>query len=144
MPNFRWLLASITRLQRFLYLRTGGVIGASIFGVTMLLLTTVGRRSGRERTTPLLYIEDAEHLVVIGSNAGDERHPAWWLNLQAQPRARVQIRSRRFDVVARRADPAETARLWPRLVASYAYFDRYREKTRRDIPVILLERSPLA
>jgi deazaflavin-dependent oxidoreductase (nitroreductase family) len=144
MPNIRWLLALITRVQRFLYLRTGGVIGASIFGVTMLLLTTVGRRSGSERTTPLLYIEDGERLVVIGSNAGDHRHPAWWLNLQAQPRARVQIRKQRFDVVARRADPAETERLWPRLVAAYAYFDRYREKSRRDIPVILLERSPVA
>ena len=144
MPNIRWLLALITRVQRFLYLRTGGVIGARIFGVTMLLLTTVGRRSGAPRTTPLLYIEDGERLVVIGSNAGDDRHPAWWLNLQAQPRARVQIRKQRFDVVARRADPAETERLWPRLVAAYTHFDRYREKTQRDIPVILLERSPVA
>lgn len=144
MPNIRWLLALITRLQRFLYLRTGGAIGASIFGITMLLLTTVGRRSGTERTTPLLYIEDGDRLVVIGSNAGDEKDPAWWLNLQAQPRARVQVRKQRFDVVARRADPAETERLWPKLVAAYSYFDRYREKTRRDIPVILLERSPVA
>jgi deazaflavin-dependent oxidoreductase (nitroreductase family) len=144
MPNIRWLLALITRVQRFLYLRTGGAIGASIFGVTMLLLTTVGRRSGRERITPLLYIEDGERLVLIGSNAGDERHPAWWLNLQAQPRARVQIRKQRFDVVARRADPAETERLWPRLVVAYADFARYREQTRREIPVILLERSPVA
>jgi deazaflavin-dependent oxidoreductase (nitroreductase family) len=113
MPNIRWLLALITRVQRFLYLRTGGAIGASIFGVTMLLLTTVGRRSGRERITPLLYIEDAGRIVLIGSNAGDDRHPAWWLNLQAQPRARVQIRRQHLDVVARRADPVETARLWP-------------------------------
>ena len=144
MPNIRWLLALITRVQRFLYIRTGGAIGASIFGITMLLLTTVGRRSGIQRTTPLLYIEDGERIVVIGSNAGDERAPAWWLNLQAQPRARVQIRRERFDVVARRADPAETEQLWPRLVAAYSYFDRYRGKTRRDIPVILLERSPVA
>jgi len=144
MPNIRWLLAWITRVQRFLYIRTGGAIGASIFGITMLLLTTVGRRSGVERTTPLLYVEDGERLVVIGSNAGDERDPAWWLNLQANPRARVQVRRERFDVVARRADPAETERLWPRLVSAYSYFDRYRENTRRAIPVILLERRPVA
>jgi deazaflavin-dependent oxidoreductase (nitroreductase family) len=144
MPNIRWLLALITRVQRFLYIRTGGVIGASIFGVTMLLLTTVGRRSGAVRVTPLLYIEDGERLVVIGSNAGDDRNPAWWLNLQAQPRARVQVRTQHFDVVARRADPAETARLWPKLIAAYRYFDRYKDKTRRDIPVIVLERSPTA
>src|SRR5678815_1070302 len=66
-PNIRWLLALITRLQRWLYLRTNGAIGASIFGVTMLLLTTVGRKSGRERQIPLLYIEDGERLVLIAS-----------------------------------------------------------------------------
>lgn len=144
MPNIRWLLALITRVQRFLYIRTGGAIGASIFGVTMLLLTTVGRRTGATRVTPLLYIQDGDRLVVIGSNAGDDRHPAWWLNLQAQPRARVQVRKQHFEVVARRADRAETERLWPRLVAAYGYFDRYKEKTNRDIPVIVLERSPVA
>jgi deazaflavin-dependent oxidoreductase (nitroreductase family) len=144
MPNIRWLLALITRVQRFLYLRTGGAIGASIGGITMLLLTTIGRRTGAQRITPLLYIEDGDRLVVIGSNAGDTRDPAWWLNLQANPRARVQIRRQRFDVVARRADPAETERLWAKLVASYAYFDRYKETAKRDIPVILLERRPVA
>jgi deazaflavin-dependent oxidoreductase (nitroreductase family) len=144
MPNIRWLLALITRVQRWLYLRTGGAIGASIFGVTMLLLTTVGRRSGRERVIPLLYIEDGERLVIVGSNAGDTRDPAWWLNLKAQPRARVQVRRERFDVIARPADPAERARLWPRLVAAYRYYERYTARAQREIPVIVLERAPAA
>jgi deazaflavin-dependent oxidoreductase (nitroreductase family) len=139
MPNIRWLLALITRVQRWLYLRTRGAIGASIFGITMLLLTTVGRRSGRSRTTPLLYVKDGERFVIVASNAGDDRDPAWWLNLQANPRARVQVRGECFDVVARRADPAEAQRLWARLVESYGYYDRYRERTRREIPVVILE-----
>ena len=142
MPNIRWLLALITRVQRWLYLRTGGAIGASFFGITVLLLTTVGRRSGRERVVPLLYIEDAGHLVVVGSNAGDDRHPAWWLNLQANPRARVQVRRERFEVIAHTADPAERARLWPQLVAAYRDYARYARGTPREIPVVVLERVP--
>jgi deazaflavin-dependent oxidoreductase (nitroreductase family) len=144
MPNIRWLLALITRFQRWLYLRTNGVIGASIFGITMLLLTTVGRKSGREIQIPLLYIEDGERLILIASNAGDARHPSWWHNLQANPRARVQVGRDRFDVVAHTADPAERARLWPRLLATFRDFARYERKTAasREIPVVVLERAP--
>jgi deazaflavin-dependent oxidoreductase (nitroreductase family) len=141
-PNIRWLLALITRIQRWLYLRSDGAIGGSMLGITVLLLTTVGRRSGKERVIPLLYIEDGERLVVVGSNAGDARHPAWWLNLQANPRAHVQVRGAHFDVIARAADPAERARLWPRLLAAYRDYARYERNTKREIPVVLLERAP--
>lgn len=144
MPNIRWLLSLITRLQRWVYLRTGGAIGASFFGVSMLLLTTLGRRTGRARVIPLLYVEDAGRLVIVASNAGDDRHPAWWLNLQANPRARVQVRRERFEVIAREADAAERARLWPKLVAAYGYYDRYTRRTRREIPVVVLERAAAA
>jgi deazaflavin-dependent oxidoreductase (nitroreductase family) len=144
MPNIRWLLALITRVQRWLYLRTGGAIGHSIFGITMLLLTTVGRRTGEPRTLPLLYIEDGARLVIVASNAGDDRHPAWWLNLVANPRARVQVGRELYDVVARPADAAERERLWPRLVAAYKYYDDYTQRTRREIPIVLLERAPAA
>ena len=144
MPNIRWLLALITRFQRWLYLRTDGAIGASISGITMLLLTTVGRRSGREIQIPLLYIEDGDRLVLVASNAGDARNPSWWHNLQANPRARVQVRGERFDVIAHTADPAERARLWPRLLATYRDFARYERNTARarEIPVVVLERAP--
>jgi deazaflavin-dependent oxidoreductase (nitroreductase family) len=142
MPNIRWLLALITRLQRWLYLRTGGAIGASFFGITVLLLTTVGRRSGEPRVVPLLFIEDEGRLVVVASNAGDDRHPAWWLNLEANPKARVQVRRECFDVIAHTAGAEERARLWPRLVAAYSDYARYARNARREIPVVVLERAP--
>lgn len=144
MPNIRWLLALITRFQRWLYLRTNGAIGASIFGITMLLLTTVGRKSGRPIQIPLLYIWDGERLILVASNAGDARHPSWWHNLQANPRARVQVGGERFDVIAHTADASERARLWPRLLATYRDFARYERNTAesREIPVVVLERAP--
>jgi deazaflavin-dependent oxidoreductase (nitroreductase family) len=142
MPNIRWLLALITRLQRFLYLKTGGALGASMLGKKILLLTNVGRRTGHQRITPLLYVEDGDRWVVVASNAGDDRHPAWWLNLQANPRARVQIRDEHHDVVARRAESDEEDRLWPRLTESYGPYRQYRKRTSRDIPIVILERAP--
>jgi deazaflavin-dependent oxidoreductase (nitroreductase family) len=139
MPNIRWLLALITRFQRWAYLRTDGAIGASIFGITMLLLFNKGRRSGREHIIPLLYIEDAGRYVIIASNAGDLRNPGWWHNLQANPRARIQVGRNRIDVVARAAQGEERARLWKRLTASYRYFDDYARRSQREIPVVVLE-----
>ncbi len=144
MPNIRWLLALVTRIQRFLYLRTDGVIGASIFGTSILLLTNAGRRTGHRRITPLLYVEDGDHWVVVASNAGDDCHPAWWLNLEAHPRARVQIRGDHHDVVARRAEPDEEERLWGVLTDAYASYSRYRMRTQRRIPIVILERVPAA
>lgn len=140
MPNIRWLLALVTRLQRFLYLKTDGAIGASIGGMQILLLTSVGRRTGHQRITPLLFIEDGDTFVVVASNAGDDRHPGWWLNLQTTPQARVQVRGDHHEVVARRADPNEAERLWPALVEAYRPYEDYRRRTDRDIPIVLLER----
>jgi deazaflavin-dependent oxidoreductase (nitroreductase family) len=141
MPNIRWLLALVTRLQRFLYLKTDGAIGASLGGMRILLLTSVGRRSGHQRIAPLLFIRDEDRFVVVASNAGDDRDPGWWRNLEANPNARVQIRGEHYDVVARRADAEEAERLWPRLVQAYRPYEDYRRRTRREIPIVLLERS---
>ncbi len=142
MPNIRWLLALVTRLQRFLYLKTGGALGASIWGTTILLLTSVGRRTGHQRITPLLYVKSDDHWIVVASNAGDDRHPAWWLNLEANPHARVQIRGEQHRVVARKADPAEAERLWPVLIDAYGPHQQYRQRTERQIPIVVLERAP--
>jgi deazaflavin-dependent oxidoreductase (nitroreductase family) len=142
MPNIRWLLALITRLQRWLYLTTNGRIGQSFFGIEILLLTTTGRRSGRPRIVPLLYVRDGAAWVVTASNMGDGRDPAWWLNLEADPRARIQVRGEHHDVVARRATPEEEERLWPVLTSSYRYYSDYRRNAGREIPVVLLERAP--
>ncbi len=141
MPNIRWLLGLITRVQRWLYVQTDGRIGASFFGMQMLLLTTVGRRSGIRRTVPLLYVTDAERFIVVGSNAGDDRAPAWWLNLQRHPHARIQVGADHYAVKAREAEAEETQRMWGLLTDSYHYYEDYRRRTAREIPIVVLERE---
>ena len=113
MPNIRWLLALITRLHRFVYRVSGGRVGARLAGSRMLLLEHVGRRTGEPRSTPLLYIDDGPRLVVVASNAGDERPPAWWLNLQHKSVAAVLVGREHYRVLAREADASEQERLWP-------------------------------
>ena len=107
--------------------------------VPTLLLTTVGRQTGRGRQTPLYYLEDGENLVVVASNAGSERDPAWWRNLQATPEAEAWLGPVRRAVRARRATPEEVERLWPRLVGMYAGYEGYRRSVEREIPVVILE-----
>jgi len=139
MPNIRWLIALITALHRFVYQRSGGWVGGRLPGQRFLLLTTTGRRTGRERTMPLLYVPDGDRFVVVGSNGGDDRPPAWWLNLQAQPSAKVQVGRRRHRVTARRARGIELDELWKRLEQSYRYYADYRRRTSREIPIVVLE-----
>ena len=142
MPNIRWLLALITVVHRALYRLTGGRIGAHAGRANMLLLTTLGRRSGKQRVTPLLYVDDGERFVVVASNAGDDRHPAWLLNLRKHPEAEIQVGTRQLRVQAREASDAECERLWPKLLGSYKYFRDYRTRTQRHIPVVVLEPAP--
>lgn len=139
MPNIRWLLALVTAVHRTLYRVTNGRIGARTGKVDVLLLETVGRRTGRRRSTPLLYVRDGANWVVVASNAGDDREPAWWLNLKTRPDARIQVRDQHHAIRARRATGDEGERLWPRLVAAYQGYDAYRERTRREIPIVVLE-----
>jgi deazaflavin-dependent oxidoreductase (nitroreductase family) len=138
-PNIRWLIALITALHRFVYRKSGGWIGGRLPGQRFLLLTTIGRRTGRERTLPLLYVPDGERFVVVGSNGGDDRPPAWWQNLQAQPSAEVQVDRRRHRVTARQARGSELDRLWRQLEQSYRHYADYRRRTSREIPVVVLE-----
>jgi deazaflavin-dependent oxidoreductase (nitroreductase family) len=140
-PNIRWLIKGMSSVNRFWFRATGGRIGGKIGGVPILLLTTTGRRSGASRTAPLMYLEDAGRFVVVASNAGDDRHPAWWLNLRKTPQAEVEIGTRRLRVRGRQASTDEHAKLWPKLVALYSAYDVYRTRTRREIPVVVLERA---
>jgi deazaflavin-dependent oxidoreductase (nitroreductase family) len=141
MPNVRWLLALITRIHRFVYLKTGGRLGAKLLWMRMLLLVHVGRKSGREFQTPLLHIEDAGRWIVVPSNGGDPRDPAWWMNLQARPEAAIQLGRERIAVRWRKAAEAEDAELWSKLTQVYAFFPQYREKAGREIPIVILERA---
>jgi deazaflavin-dependent oxidoreductase (nitroreductase family) len=122
------------------YRLSGGRLFGKVGTAPVLLLTTTGRRSGRKRTAPVLYMRDGELLVVIGSNAGNERPPAWSLNLVAHPEAEVEIGRERLRVRARVAAGDERAALWRRMNAEhYEGFDDYARRTSRDIRLFVLE-----
>ena len=106
----------------------------------ILLLTTTGRKSRRERTTPLLYLRDGENMVVVATNDGSPQQPRWFRNLVATPRARVETNEGLLDVYACTATGDERALLWPRLLAIYRNYERDRQRTERELPVVLLER----
>jgi len=130
-----------SRLHVSLYKLTGGRVGGSVFGAPVLLLSTVGRRTGRKRTTPLLYIQDGDNLVVVASNGGREKNPAWFMNIKQDPRTEVQIRGPRTVMRAEQANRDEKQRLWPLLTKMYGRYDEYRAKTKREIPVVILHRD---
>jgi deazaflavin-dependent oxidoreductase (nitroreductase family) len=108
--------------------------------VRTLYLHTVGRRTGQARRTPLYYVDAGADVAVVTSNAGRDREPAWWLNLQAEPDAEIEVGKERRQVRARRAKPAEQDRLWPEFVAGLRNYAAYRRKTERRIEVVILER----
>jgi F420H(2)-dependent quinone reductase len=127
-----------TKLHSFVYHATNGKVGGRIAGGPVLLLTTTGRKSGREHTAPLLYLRDGEDVVVVASNGGTASHPAWWLNLKANPEATVEVGDRKVGVWAEEAGSEERNRLWPELVEMYGGYEDYRRRTDREIPVVIL------
>jgi deazaflavin-dependent oxidoreductase (nitroreductase family) len=135
----RRLFSVYVKANRALYRATNGRVTGSHGGAPVLLLTTTGRRSGKRRTTPLLYLEDDGTLVVVASYGGAPKHPAWYLNLSANPEVEVQIGGTVERRRARTADGDERARLWPRLVAIYPNYAVYQTRTTREIPVVVLD-----
>ena len=129
---------AFTNANVTLYRRSGGRLGNTLKGAPVLLLDHVGRKSGRARTAPVLYMGDGEDLVIVASRGGSDAMPAWWLNLQANPATTVQIGTERRHVLAREASPEERAVLWPRLVEMYGDFAIYQRRTDREIPVVIL------
>jgi F420H(2)-dependent quinone reductase len=132
-------LRGLGKLNVPIYRLTRGRVMGKIGRAPVLLLTTTGRRSGQERTAPVLYLPDGERLVVIGSNAGNTRPPAWALNLRANPDADVEVRGDRRRVHARVAEGEERADLWRRMNEQYGGFDDYESRTSRDIALFVLE-----
>ena len=129
----------LSKVHIFLYRGSGGLIGNKIAGIPILLLTAIGRRSGKRRTVPLGYLRDGPDFVLIGSNGGQDEHPAWILNLRANPRAAVQIGRARVPVVAEEADSARRSPLWAELIGQAPIYEGYRKRTAREIPVVILE-----
>jgi F420H(2)-dependent quinone reductase len=122
-----------------IYRLTGGRLMGKVGRAPVLLLTTKGRKSGQMRTAPVVYLADGENVVVINTNAGNARVPAWSLNLQANPEAEVEIGRERRKIRARIAAGEERAELWRKHNEQYAGFDEYRERLDREASVIVLE-----
>jgi F420H(2)-dependent quinone reductase len=135
-PKIIWSL--FVGLYTFLYRITGGMIGGRMAKLPVLLLTTTGRKSGKRRVRPLGYLEHDGGYVIIGSNGGTDSHPAWYYNLKANPSATIQIKDRKFPVVAEVIEGEERNRLWDQLVRVSAQYGGYQKNTARIIPLVLL------
>jgi deazaflavin-dependent oxidoreductase (nitroreductase family) len=124
------------------YRETGGEVGHDWQGTQTLILTTKGRRSGEPRDAPLIYGTDGDAYLVVASKGGADVPPAWYLNLQADPEAEVQVWDERFRVRARDATDEEKPALWRQMVGHWPPYDEYQRKTERPIPVVVLEPVP--
>ena len=122
------------------YEETDGEVGYLWNGATILVLTTIGRKSGEPRKFALIYDGRGDDLVVVASKGGTPDHPGWYENLLAHPDASVQVRGERFDVRARTAEGAERDELWRLMNRSWPNYDTYATRTDREIPVVVLER----
>ena len=140
------IIKTMSAVNTTAYQWTGGLLGSTWrvgsafpWGVPLLLLTTIGRKTGLPRTLPLLFIEEGDNIIVVGSRGGLPTEPLWYKNLVANPQCEVQIKRRKLKVKARTASPAERDALWPKLVAHYPNFASYATWTERVIPVVILE-----
>ncbi|WP_243640261.1 nitroreductase family deazaflavin-dependent oxidoreductase [Micromonospora sp. MW-13] len=121
------------------YLATDGADGHDYYGFPTLLLTTRGRRTGRQIRTPLIYGRDGDRIVLIASNGASPKNPHWYQNLVADPEVRVQVRADRFVATGRIATAEERPRLWELMAKIFPKYDEYATETTRDIPVVVLE-----
>ena len=128
----------ITSLHALVYRASSGRIGARMVGLGVLLLTTTGSKSGQPRTTPLGYVRDAEAYVLVASNGGSDRHPAWYFNLQKHPRARIQVGGETFEVSAETLHGSERERVWASVLEQGP---GYAKRTAREIPLVRLTRG---
>jgi len=127
----------MSRINTWIYRGSGGRFGAKFLrGAPVCLLITTGRKSGQERTAPLIYLKEGDDFIFVASKGGMSSHPDWYRNLEAKPDCAIEIGSQRFAAVARRVDDDEKAALWPRLLAIYPDYDDYQARTTRNIPVI--------
>jgi deazaflavin-dependent oxidoreductase (nitroreductase family) len=122
------------------YIETNGEDGHMWRGAPTLILTTLGRRSGKPRRLALIYGQDGDRYIVVASKGGSDKHPEWYLNILDNPEAQVQVKADRFRAKARTATLEERHRLWPRMAEIWPDYNKYQAKTEREIPLIILER----
>jgi deazaflavin-dependent oxidoreductase (nitroreductase family) len=134
------VLGPLMRWHAKIYRATGGRIGGNLPGLpSLLLLDHVGARSGKRRTTPLVYMPVGDSFLVVASKGGHPSDPSWMHNLRAHPDTEIQIGRDRLRVRAREANAEERSELWPKAAEYNPHWGRYRERTSREIPLVLLE-----
>ena len=133
-------LKTMNQVHRTIVHSSGGRVLGSVFGMPAVELHTVGRKSGRPRSTMLTApVVDGDRVVLVASKGGDDRDPDWYRNLVARPEIELTMAGRRRPMRARRASPDEKAELWPRVVAAYKGYGGYQRRTERDIPLVVCE-----
>jgi deazaflavin-dependent oxidoreductase (nitroreductase family) len=125
-------------VQRWLYRSTGGAIGGRTRGGPVLLLSSVGRKTGQARITPLIYFPDGNTYVIAGSNGGRPFHPGWYYNLRSTPTATIEIGHKQLRVKAKKAEGAERDRLWHLVIRTLPFYADYQTKAHREIPLMIL------
>lgn len=135
------LIKNYGSFQTWLYEVSGGRLANQFMGCDCAILTTIGRKSGKKRKSPLLYIEDNDRVIIAGTKGGMSTAPLWYLNILANPNVEIQIGNKKRKVTARQANQEEATALWPKMDANYTGYAEYRErlKGKRDAPIIILE-----
>jgi F420H(2)-dependent quinone reductase len=127
------------RAHIWAYRRTNGRVGARLLWFPAALVTTTGRKTGRQRTTPTLYLGDGDRVVLPASFGGRDGNPGWYRNLKSNPEVHLQIRGEHLDLTARDATDEERKRYWPKLIRMYPPYRGYREAADRKIPLVVCE-----
>jgi deazaflavin-dependent oxidoreductase (nitroreductase family) len=145
-PYVPKIIKVMSQVNTAVYRWTGGLLGSTWrvgsafpWGIPLLLLTTIGRKTGQPRTLPLIFIEEGDRVIIVASRGGLPSEPLWYKNLVANPECDVQIKRRKMKMSARTVSPDEREALWPKLVAHYPDFASYATWTDRIIPVVILE-----
>lgn len=137
----RFFIKNIGKAQVAVYELTGGRLWKKFLGAPVAILTTIGRKSGLPRKSPLLYIKDGDNVVVVATQGGMSTYPIWYLNMVANPEVQCQVGADKRSYVSHRASAEEEARLWPALDAMYEGYAEYKVRigNRREVPVMILE-----
>lgn len=138
-PAADFFIKWMARLNTVVYKVSGGKIGGTFGKAPVALLTTIGRKTGEPRVSPLIYLRDGERIILVASRGGSDKHPMWYLNLRANRTVQVQIKDDVLTLTARAATEDERERYWPKLTAMYPDFDNYRSWTDRVIPIVVCE-----
>jgi len=139
-----WLKDSTVRfwtgVHQSIFRASNGRVLGDIFGMPVVMLTTTGRKTGKKRTTMLTSpVQDGDKIIIVASYGGDDRHPTWFLNLRDNPDVRVVSMGKDLAMRARVASKTDRTKLWPQVVKRYRDYGRYQERTKREIPLVILE-----